>query len=378
VRVNFAFSDEQEAFRETLRRFCQERLSIADVRHAMSTPEGFDRDTWKQMAGSLGLQGLAIPEACGGQGFGFLELGIALEELGRELAGGPFFATTCLGARAIGHAGDDAQRREWLGRIASGEAIGTLAVTERSGAEGPDGISCECRRDGAGWVVTGEKRLVLAGAQADLVVVAARAPGTRGVEGISLLVVEGGARGLTATPLETLDLTRKQADLRFDATPARLLGGEGAGGPVLARTLDEARIAQSAEMTGGAARCLETAVAYAKTRVQFGRPIGSFQAIQHKCAEVLLELELARSASYWAWWVADTGRADLAEAASLAKSVAGDAFLRAASENLHIHGGIGCTWEHDAHLYLKRAKSTDALFGDAATQRARLTERLGV
>jgi alkylation response protein AidB-like acyl-CoA dehydrogenase len=350
--VNFAFSEEQDAFRETLRRFCQERLSVADVRRAMETPEGFDRGTWKQMAGSLGLQGLAIPEACGGQGFGFLELGIALEELGRELAGGPFFATTCLGARAIGHAGDEAQRREWLGRIASGEAVATLAPGEPSGGDGPDGIRTECRRDGAGWRVTGGERCVLAGAQADLVVVAARTAGSPGDGGVTLLVVEGGAEGLVATPLDTLDPTRKQADLRFDATPARLLGREGGGGPALARTLDEARIAQSAEMTGAAARCLETAVAYAKTRVQFGRPIGSFQAIQHKCAEVLLELELARSASYWAWWVADTGRGDLAEAASLAKSVAGDAFLRAASENLHVHGGIGCTWEHDAHLYL--------------------------
>jgi alkylation response protein AidB-like acyl-CoA dehydrogenase len=374
--VNFAFSDEQEAFRETLRRFCQERLPVAEVRRLMETPEGFERGAWKQMAVELGLQGLAIPEACGGQGFGFLELGIALEELGRELAGGPFFATACLAARAIGHAGDEAQRREWLGRIASGEAVATLAAGE--GRDGDAAIACECRRDGAGWRIHGEKRFVLAGAQADLVVVAARAPGTRGAEGVSLLVVEGSAPGLGATPLETLDPTRKQADLRFDGTPARLLGGEGAGAAVLARVLDEARIAQSAELVGAAARCLEMAVAYAKTRVQFGRPIGSFQAIQHKAAEVLLELELARSASYWAWWVADTGRADLAEAASLAKSVASDAFLRAASESLHIHGGIGFTWEHDAHLYLKRAKASDALFGDAATHRARLAARLGI
>ncbi len=376
--MNFAFSEEQESFRQTLRRFCRERLHVVEVRRLMGTPDGFERDAWKQMAAELGLQGLAIPEACGGQGFGFLELGIALEELGRELAGGPFFATTCLGARAIGHAGDDAQRREWLARIASGEAVATLALSERSGADGPDGIRTECRRDGDGWRVTGEKRFVLAGAQADLVVVAARAAGSSGAGGVTLLVVEGGAEGVTATPLETLDPTRKQADLRFDRAPARLLGREGEGAPALARTLDEARIAQSAEMTGGAERCLEMAVEYAKTRVQFGRPIGSFQAIQHKAAEVLLELELARSASYWAWWVADTGRADLAEAASLAKSVASDAFLRAAAENLHIHGGIGFTWEHDAHLYLKRAKATDALFGDAASQRARLAERLGI
>jgi alkylation response protein AidB-like acyl-CoA dehydrogenase len=376
--VNFAFSDEQEAFRETLRRFCQERLPVAEVRRLMEAPEGFDRDTWKQMAAELGLQGLAIPEAYGGQGFGFLELGIALEEMGRELAGGPFFATTCLGARAIQHAGDEAQRRAWLPRIASGEALATLAVTEGGGAETPDALHAECRRDGDRWRVSGEKRFVLAGGQADLIVVAARSPGTGGVEGISLLVVEGGAQGVAATPLETLDPTRKQADLRFEGAPARLLGREGGGWPALERTLDEARIAQSAEMVGGAARCLEMAVGYAKERVQFGRPIGSFQAIQHKAAEVLLELELARSAAYWAWWVAETGRADLAEAASLAKSVAGEAYLRAAQENVHIHGGIGFTWEHDAQLFLKRAKASDALFGDAADQRARLAERLGV
>jgi alkylation response protein AidB-like acyl-CoA dehydrogenase len=375
--MNFAFSEEQEAFRETLRRYCTERLGIAEVRRLMETPDGFDRDTWKQMAAELGLQGLAIPEECGGQGFGFLELGIALEELGRELAGGPFFATTCLAARAIAHAGDEAQRREWLPRIASGEAIATLASNEGDG-DAPAAIRTTCRRDGNRWRVSGEKRLVLAGAQADLVVVPARSARSGDGGGITLLVVEGGAGGVMATPLETLDPTRPQADLRFDDAPARLLGREGEGGPALARTLDEARIAQSAEMVGGAERCLEMAVGYAKVRVQFGRPIGSFQAIQHKAAEVLLELELAKSAAYWAWWVADTGRADLVEAASLAKSVASEAFLRAAAENVHIHGGIGFTWEHDAHLYLRRAKASDALFGDSAAQRARLAEWLRI
>ncbi len=376
--MDFAFSDEQEAFRQALRRFCRERLPVAEVRRLMETPEGFDRDVWKQMAAELGLQGLAIAEDCGGQGFGFLELGIALEEMGRELAGGPFFATVCLGARAIQIAGDEAQRREWLPRVASGEAIATLAVTEAAGLDGPPGIRAEYRREGARLRVSGEKRLVLAGAQADLLVVAARAAESTGVEAISLLVVEGGAQGVSATPLETLDPTRKQADLRFDGASARLLGREGEGSGSLARILDEARIAQSAELVGGAERCLEMAVAYAKLRVQFGRPIGSFQAVQHKAAEVLLELELAKSAAYWAWWVAETGRGDLAEAASLAKSVASEAFLRAAAENIQIHGGVGFTWEHDAHLYLKRAKSSDALFGDATAQRARLAGRLGI
>lgn len=379
--MNFAFSDEQEEFRETLRRFLEERAPIGEVRRAFGSADGFDRTLWKQMAGELGLQGLAIPEAHGGQGFGFLELGIALEEMGRALAGGPFFATVCLAARALGHGADEAARRELLAPIAAGASVATLALAEAGGRPDPDAIATRAERDGSGWRLRGEKGFVPDGAVADLLLVAARRPGTRGARGLSLFAVRGDAEGVRVEPLPVLDPTRRQARLVLADAPARLLGEEGAAWPALARTLDEARVALAAEMVGGAARCLETAVEYAGTRLQFARPIGSFQAIKHKAAEVLLELESARSVAYWSWWVAAQGGDDagvLAEAASLAKAAAAEAYLRAAAENLHVHGGMGVTWEHDAHLHVRRAFCSDVWLGDARSHHVRLAERLGL
>jgi alkylation response protein AidB-like acyl-CoA dehydrogenase len=379
--LDFGFSDEQDEFRAVVRRFLEERWSVAEVRRLADTPEGFDRGTWKQMAAELGLQGLALPETVGGQGFSFVELGIALEEMGRQLAGGPFLASAVLAAEALSGAGDAAQRAEWLPAIAAGDTIAALAVLEPSGAPGVEGVSATCRRDASGWRVSGAKAAVLDGQNADLLVVAAREPGSRGEAGLSLLLVRADAPGLTVTPVAGLDLTRKLADLTLADAPAVPLGAPGGAGAALARTLDLGAIALAAEATGAAARCLEMAVAYAKTRVQFSRPIGSFQAIQHKAAEVLLELESARSAAYWSWWVASQGGAapaELAEAASVAKATCSDALSRAAAENVQIHGGVGFTWEFDCHLFFRRAKTTELLLGDPIWHRARIAERLGL
>jgi alkylation response protein AidB-like acyl-CoA dehydrogenase len=376
--MDFAFSDEQEEFRETLRRFFEEKSPSAEVRRLMETSEGYDPGVWKQMAEELGLQGVHVPEAYGGQGFGFLELGIVLEEMGRVLFPSPFFATVCLATNAILNAGSEAQKQSLLPGIAAGETLATLALCEDSGRFDAAGISLEARPDGGGYRLDGHKSFVIDGHIADLLVVAARVAGSAGTDGVTLLTVRSDDPGVMATPLETMDEVRKQARIEFSGARAELLGEEGGGWPPLSKTLDQAVIMLAAEMLGASQRCLEMAVEYAKVRMQFARPIGSFQAIKHKAADVLLEIELAKSAGYYSWWVADQDGEDLAEAASLAKSVCSDTFLLAAAESIQIHGGIGFTWEHDAHLYLKRARGSEILFGDATEHRARLATQLGL
>jgi alkylation response protein AidB-like acyl-CoA dehydrogenase len=332
------------------------------------------------MAEELGLQGLALPEEVGGQGFGFLELGIALEEMGRQLAGGPFLASAVVATHAIALAASDAQRAALLPDLASGATIATLALLETSGRQDAASIAATARRDGAGFRVTGRKIGVLDAQNATLLLVAARDTGSTGETGISLFAVRSDAAGVTVKATDGLDLTRKLGEVEFTDAPATLLGDAGAAWPAIARSLDLGAIAVAAESVGATARCLETAVDYAKSRIQFARPIGSFQAIKHKAAEVMLELESARSAAYWSWWVAaqpGVSAADLAEAASVAKSTCNDAFLRAAAENVHIHGGVGFTWEFDCHLFYRRAKTAEFLFGDPIWHRARLADQLG-
>jgi len=375
--MNFAHSEEQEAFREGLRRFLAEASPPAEVRRTMATPEGVDRGLWKRMAEELGLQGLLIPEAEGGQGFGFLEVGIALEELGRALLCAPYLGSAVLATSALLEAGDAAARRAHLPALASGGAFGALALLDPGAGPGAADVRMSFERDGAGFRLSGEKRYVEGGLVADLVVVAARRPGSAGLEGLSLFLVDGAAPGLSRTPLETLDPTRRLAHLTFEGVGARLLGAEGASGAALSRVLDLGAVALAAEDVGGAERCLEMALAYARQRVQFARPIGSFQAVKHKAAEVLLELESARATAQYAAWTAAEAPQELPLAASLAKAVCGEAYLRAAAESIQIHGGIGFTWEHDAHLYYRRARANETLLGDGTAHRARIADRLG-
>jgi alkylation response protein AidB-like acyl-CoA dehydrogenase len=376
--MDFAFSEEQEEFRGTLRRFFEEKAPSTEVRRLMETPEGYEPGVWKQMAEEMGLQGVHIPEQYGGQGFGFLELGIVLEEMGRVLFPAPFFATVCLAANAILNAGSEAQKQALLPAIAAGEVLATLALAEDAGRFDAAGISLEATPEGDGYRLDGHKSFVVDGQVADWLVVAARSKGTSGSDGIILVTVQGDDPGVVATPLETMDAIRKQARVEFSGARGEILGASEAGWSALSKTLDQAVIMLAAEMLGVAQKCLEMAVEYAKVRVQFARPVGSFQAIKHKAAEVLLELELAKSVGYYSWWVADQRPEELAEAASLAKSVCGDTSLLAAAESIQIHGGIGFTWEHDAHLYYKRAKGSEILFGDATAHRARLATQLGL
>jgi alkylation response protein AidB-like acyl-CoA dehydrogenase len=371
--MNFAFSEEQEELRRSVRRFLEDKSPSTEVRRLMETTEGFDRAVWEQMANQLGLQALAIPEEYGGVGFGYVELTVVFEEMGAALLCAPYFSTIALAANALLSSRDEGAKKDLLPGIASGETIATLALTEDSGRWDVDGITLAATRKGDEWKLDGHKMFVVDGNNANLVLAAARTD-----KGVSLFAVEGGAAGMTSTPLATMDQTRKQARIEFASTPARLVGDEGAAAPVLSRTLDLAAVALAAEQVGGAQRCLDMSVEYAKTRIQFGRPIGSFQAIKHKCADMLLEVESAKSAAYYAGWAAAEDSEELPVVASLAKSYCSEAYFHAAAENIQIHGGIGFTWEHDAHLYFKRAKSSELMLGDPSYHRELLAQRIGI
>jgi len=376
--VNFAFSEEQEQLRDMVRRFLEAKSPSTEVRRLMDTTDGYDPEVWAQMANELALQSLHIPEEFGGQGYTFVELGIVLEEMGRVLLCAPYFSTVVLAADAIINAGTDAQKSELLPGIAGGETIAALAFTEPNGKWDASGIEMIASGAGDSYTLDGTKMFVIDGHLADCIVVAARLAGTSGEEGISLFTVAGDAPGLTRTPLATMDQTRKQAKLEFSGVAATPLGTPGEGWAALSKTLDQAAACLANEMVGGAQQVLDMSVEYAKVRVQFGRPIGSFQAIKHKCADMLLEVESGKSAAYYAAWAAAEDNEELPVAASLAKAYCSDAYFHAAAENIQIHGGIGFTWEHDAHLYFKRAKSSEILFGDATYHRELLAQRIGI
>jgi alkylation response protein AidB-like acyl-CoA dehydrogenase len=371
--MNFAFSEEQEELRRITRQFLESKSPETAVREQMDTEAGFDKAVWSQMANELGLQSLIIPEEYGGQGFGYVELTVVLEEMGRALLCAPFFSTVVLAANTVIHSGDEAAKKDLLPAIASGETIATVAFTEPNGRWDESGVEATATKDGDAWKLNGTKMFVLDGHTADVIIVAARTG-----DGVSLFKVDGDASGLTRTALATMDQTRKQAKLELADVPATLIGGEGQGWTVLDRVLDLAVVALAAEQVGGAQFVLDQAVQYAKDRVQFGRPIGSFQAIKHKCADMLLEVESAKSAAYYAAWCASELNDELPETACLAKAYCSEAYFHAAAENIQIHGGIGFTWEHPAHLYFKRAKSSELLFGDPTYHRELLAQRLGI
>ncbi len=371
--MNFAFSDEQEELRTAVRRFLAEKSPETEVRRLMDTTEGYDPAVWSQMADQLGLQSLTIPEEFGGSGFTYVELLVVLEEMGAALLCAPFFSSVALAANALLTSGDDDAKKSYLPGIASGETIATLAITEDNGKWDFGGIELAATKKGDGWVLDGHKMFVIDGHVANLIIVAART-----AAGVTLFAVAGDAAGLTRTALPTMDQTRKQARLEFSGTPAVLIGTDGGAEAGLSKTLDLAAVALAAEQVGGAQRVLDASVEYAKTRIQFGRPIGSFQAIKHKCADMLLEVESAKSAAYYAAWAAAEDSDELPVVASLAKSYCSEAYFHSAAENIQIHGGIGFTWEHPAHLYFKRAKSSELLLGDPSYHRELLAQRIGI
>jgi alkylation response protein AidB-like acyl-CoA dehydrogenase len=371
--MNFAFTEEQEELRKTVRAFLEAKSPESAVREQMETDDGFDPAVWAQMGEQMGLQGLHIPEEFGGSGYSYVELGIVLEEMGRALLCAPFFSSVVLAANTLLHSGDDAAKKTYLPGIASGETKATLAFTEPSGKWDEAGITMPASGSEGEFTLSGTKMFVLDGHTADVIIVAART-----AKGVSLFAVDGAASGLTRTALSTMDQTRKQAKLEFADTPATLIGADGEGWTVLSTVLDLAAVGLAAEQVGGAQKVLEMAVEYAKVRVQFGRPIGSFQAIKHKCADMLLEVESAKSAAYYGMWCAAEMNDELPSVASLAKAYCSEAYFHATAENIQIHGGIGFTWEHPAHLYFKRAKSSELLFGDPTYHRELLAQRIGI
>jgi alkylation response protein AidB-like acyl-CoA dehydrogenase len=360
-----------EELRGTLRRFLAARAPMAQVRRVIETGQGYDASAWATMSDQLGLAGLPFPEELGGAGASWQELAVVLEELGRALLPSPYLATVVLAGTAISASGDLVARKELLPGIAAGQTTAAVAILEDDGHWDADRIRLWAVRTRDGYRLDGHKTFVLDGHTADLVIVAARTE-----RGVSLFAVDGDSPGLRRTALRTLDQTRPQARLEFAGVPGRLIGPEGGAEPVLAKTFDLALVAVAAEALGGAERCLEMSLAYAKERIAFGRPIGAFQAIKHKLADLYLELEFARSAVEQAALAAARDSHDLPLLASLAAAHCAQTYALIATENIHIHGGIGFTWEHDAHLFFKRATSTQSLFGDATFHRERIAAQL--
>jgi alkylation response protein AidB-like acyl-CoA dehydrogenase len=368
-----SLTGDHDDLQRTVRRFLADKSPEAEVRRLMETESGYDDSVWQQMAQQLGLQALIIPEQYGGSGFGYVELALVLEEMGRVLLCAPYFSTVVLAASLLLALEDEQANASYLPGIASGETIATVAVVESAGHWDLDELTLRAVPTGTSWNLTGTKDFVVDGVLAGLVLVVTRTSG-----GVSVFAVERGAVGFTSEAMTTMDQTRKLAHLTFSATPATLVGAEGQGLAAVSQMLDLAAVSLAAEQVGGLQRVLDMAVDYARLREQFGRPIGSFQAIKHKCADMLVEVESARSTAYQAAHAADTDRAALPVLACLAKAYCSDAYFHGAAQNVQIHGGIGFTWEHPAHLYLKRAKSSELLFGDADYQRELLAQRLGV
>ena len=374
--IQFHFTEEQRQFRDMLRRFMAEASPSAEVRRLMDTELGFDPAVWRRMADELGLVGLMIPERYGGSGFGLVELGLAMEEMGRVLLCAPYLASAVLAANALCRVGSEAQKQRWLPGIACGETLAALAFAEPGGEPGIESIALQAAAFDGGYSLTGCKDYVVDGCNADLLLVAALTEPGGGPAGLSLFAVSADAPGVRRRRLRTLDPTRQLARLDFDDAPAALLGDLGGAGPALAETLDIGAIALSSEMAGGAQRLLEDTLEYIKLRMQFGRAVASFQAIKHRCAELLLQVELMKSVAYHAAQVADSNPEQLAYEASLAKAAAGEAYLHAAIEAVQLHGGIGFTWDQDTQLWYKRAKSSEVLLGDPAWHRERMIQCL--
>jgi alkylation response protein AidB-like acyl-CoA dehydrogenase len=368
--MKFSFSAEQEEFRSVIRRFLEAKSPTTAVRKVMEGDVGYDPDVWKSLANDLGLTALHIPEEYGGAGFGVTELAIATEEMGRALLCAPFFASAVMAATTILQAGTDEQKAFYLPGLASGETIGTLAIAEPNGGWDGESLSMSATTYGDVYRLHGTKSYVLDGMNANLIVVAVRMANGH----LGLFVVRDLEDGVTRTPLQSMDPTRRLARIDFDNTPAVLLGSTEEGEEAYAKVFDTMVACLAAEMVGGAERLREDALEYVTMRVQFGRSIASFQVTKHKAADMLLEVELAKSAAYAAATALDDGDADASAVVSLAKATAADTYMQTAVHAVQMHGGIGFTYDNDTQMWFKRAKASEVFLGDANWHRERMMQ----
>jgi alkylation response protein AidB-like acyl-CoA dehydrogenase len=378
--MDFGFNQEQELLRNTARKFLENECTSEFVRARMAEPAGVTDAFWTKLA-EQGWTGLVYPEEFGGTGLGFVDLTVLMEEMGRAVMPGPFFSTL-LGGLTILEAGSAAQKKEWLTKIAAGEAKAALAFTEPNARWDAAAVAVTAREAGGKFTLSGTKLFVLDAHVADVIVVVARTrESKRPEEGLSMFLVPKGARGLTVKLLPTMDQTRKLCEVKFEdvvvGADALLGPRDGAWAP-LARVLDRATVALCAEMCGGAQRVLDMTTEYAKIRIAFGKPIGSYQGVKHRAADMLVESENAKSLTYYAAWAVDENVPEAPLAASMAKAYASDAFRKIAGAGIQLHGGIGFTWEHDLHLYFKRAKSSEFTFGDASYHRERVAQLINL
>jgi alkylation response protein AidB-like acyl-CoA dehydrogenase len=374
--MNFGFNDEQELLRSTARKFFENECGSDTVRRLMETPEGISPDLWTKLA-EQGWLGLVYPEAYDGMGLGLVDLVVLMEEMGRAVVPGPYFSAVLLGGLAIAEAGSEAQKKEWLPKIAAGDRRVALAWMEPSAQLGPAGVTLTAVEKGGRYTLSGTKLFVHDAHTADALVVAARTRPGAGADGVSLFLLPKGTRGLEVTLLPTMDQTRKLCEVSLSDVSVgadALLGAAGAGWTPLARVLDRATVALCAEMCGGAQKVLDMTVEYAKIRQAFGRPIGSYQGVKHRAADMLVDVENSKSITYYAAWALDEGAAEAPLAVSMAKAYVSDAYRRVAAAGIQLHGGIGFTWEHDLHLYFKRAKGSEFTFGDATHHRERVAQ----
>jgi alkylation response protein AidB-like acyl-CoA dehydrogenase len=378
--MDIGFSEEQELLRETARKFLDAACTTKFVRERMATPEAITPEFWGQLA-EQGWLGINFAEEDGDAALGIVDLVVLMEEMGRAVMPGPYLATVLLGGAAIREAGSAAQRHEYLPQIAEGALKATLAATEPNARWDASGITMNAQPMRGGFNLAGTKLFVPDAHLADVIVVAARTrDGSTMEDGVSLFLVPRDAPGVTVMLMPSIDDTRKLCEVRFDnvaVASSALLGELHEGWPTLARVYDAAAVALSAEMAGGAQRVLEMTVEYAKLRETFGKPIGSYQGVKHRCADMLVEVENAKSLNYYAAWAIDEKQPDAPLAVSMAKSYASDASRKVANAGIQLHGGIGMTWEHDLHLYMKRAKASEVAFGDATWHRERVASLLG-
>jgi len=364
-------TEEQLQLASSVGALLSEIASEAEVRRLMATSTAEDATSWGRIC-DMGLPGLAVPERLGGAGGTLVDQGVVLEQMGRALYCGPYFSTAVLAVQTLLHLQDEAAE-ELLRQVCTGTLSATLAITEASGRWDEAGVTLQAERGESSWLLTGTKTFVPDGASAELVLVVARTAAGTGV-----FAVGPAAQGVRRTPLPTMDQTRKQARLDFSATPATLLGTDGDGWRGVDAALAAATAGLAAEQVGGAQRVLDMTVEHARTREQFGRPVGTFQAVQHKCATMLVEVEAAKSAAYFALATAADGSPELPVVASLAKAYCSQAYRRTANEAIQIFGGIGLTWEHPVHLYFKRARSSEVFLGSPALHRERLAAHLAI